>query len=138
MQGGGPPGGLGIDQEFYETLLVPLIMTEGFLGLSVSPDRIRFAPQLPKDWPSLEVGRIQYRDWLLRAKATHDSFTLDLQADAKARPIQVELGPGPWDVQVLDGQNQTLRKESLSQGKNLVVTIDNPSSRRVIATRVAP
>lgn len=136
MQGGGPAGGLGIDQEFYETLLVPLIMTEGFLGMSVSPDRIRFAPQLPKDWPSLELGRIQYRDWLLRTKATRDSLTLDLQADAKARPIQVELGPGPWQVKILDGQDQVLQEQTLEQGKPPTVTINNPASRKLLATQL--
>lgn len=47
LQGGGPPPGLGVDEELHETLLVPLIMTEGFLGLQVNPNRIRFAPQLP-------------------------------------------------------------------------------------------
>jgi hypothetical protein len=135
MQGGGPPGGLGIDQEFYETLLVPLIMTEGFLGMSVSPDRIRFAPQLPRDWPSLEVGRIQYHDWLLKAKATRDSLTLDLKADLKARPIQVELGPGPWQVKILDGQDQVLHEQTIEKKQKPTVNINNPASRKLVATR---
>jgi hypothetical protein len=135
LQGGGPPGGLGIDQEFYETLLVPLIMTEGFLGMSVSPNRIRFAPQLPKDWPSLEVGRIQYHDWLLKAKATHDSLTLELKADLKARPIQIELGPGPWQVKILDGQDQVLHEQTIVKKQQPTVTIDNPASRKLVVTR---
>ena len=135
LQGGGPPGGLGIDQEFYESLLVPLIMTEGFLGMSVSPDRIRFAPQLPKDWPSLEVGRIQYHDWLLKAKATHDCLTLDLKADMKASPIQVDLGPGPWQVKILDAQDQVLHEQTIEKKQQPTVTVDNPASRKFVATR---
>jgi hypothetical protein len=135
LQGGGPPGGLGIDQEFYEILLVPLIMTEGFLGMSVSPDRIRFAPQLPKDWPSLEVGRTQYHDWLLNAKATHDSLTLDLKADLKALPIQVELGSGPWQVKILDAQDQVLHEQTIEKKQQPTVTVDNPASRKFVATR---
>lgn len=135
LQGGGPPGGLGIDQEFYETLLVPLIMTEGFLGTSVSPDRIRFAPPLPKDWPSLEVGRIQYHDWLLKAKATHDSLTLDSKADLKALPLRVELGPGLWQVKILDAQNQVWQDQTIEKKQQPTVTVDNPASRKFVATR---
>jgi hypothetical protein len=138
LQGGGPPGGLGIDQEFYESLLVPLIMTEGFLGLSVTPEQIRFAPRLPKDWPSLEVGRIQYRDWLLRAKATADSVVLDLVADRNARPIKVALGSGPWQVRILGEADQVLLEKTYGGEKDAVVPIENAASRRLVANRLSP
>jgi len=135
LQGGGPPGGLGIDQEFSESLLVPLIMTEGFLGLSVSPESIRFAPQLPKEWPSLEVGGIQYRDWILRAKATNDSLELNLAAETGARPIKVAFGPGRWSVKIFGADGQLMDEETVAGGQG-AVTIDNPSSKRLVATRV--
>jgi autotransporter-associated beta strand protein len=135
LQGGGTAGGLGIDEEFYETLLVPLIMTEGFLGLSVSPDRIRFAPRLPREWPSLEVGRIQYRDWMLRAKATAYSVELDLEANATAVPIEVEIGAGRWNVQVLDAQGGVLRTQAAGAEEGTTVLVDDPESRRLVATR---
>jgi hypothetical protein len=138
LQGGGPPGGLGIDQEFHETLLVPLIMTEGFLGLSVSRDRIRFAPQLPRAWPSLEVGGIQYRDWILEAQATADSLELDLRADAKARPIQVELGFGPWEVKLLGDDGRVLAEHTVGDESGELVAIDDPATKRLVATRVKP
>jgi len=135
LQGGGTAGGLGMDAEFYETLLVPLVMTEGFLGLSVSPERVRFAPQLPQEWPSLEVGRIQYRDWMLRAKATPYEFELDLEAGGTAGPIEVELGAGRWDVQVLDAQNQVLATAAAGEQEGTTLTIDDPASKRLVATR---
>jgi autotransporter-associated beta strand protein len=135
LQGGGTAGGLGVDEEFYETLLVPLIMTEGFLGLSVTPERVRFAPQLPQEWPSLEVGRIQYRDWMLRAKATPYEFELDLEAGGTAGPIEVELGAGRWDVQVLDAQNQVLATAAAGEQEGTTLTIDDPASKRLVATR---
>ena len=138
LQGGGPPGGLGIDQEFHETLLVPLIMTEGFLGLSVSRDRIRFAPQLPRAWPSLEVGGIQYRDWVLEAKATADSLELDLRADANARPIKVELGSGPWEVRLLGDDGRVLAEQTIGDESEGHVAIDDPATKRLVATRVKP
>lgn len=137
LQGGGTAGGLGIDQEFYETLLVPLIMTEGFLGLSVTPERVRFAPQLPQEWPSLEVGRIQYRDWMLRAKATPYEFEMNLEAGGTAGPIEVELGAGRWDVRVLDAQNQVLTTASAGAEEGTTIIIDDPASTRLVATRAA-
>jgi hypothetical protein len=138
LQGGGPPGGLGIDEEFHETLLVPLIMTEGFLGLQVTPDRIRFAPQLPKAWPSLEVGGIQYRDWILRAKATRESLELDLQADAEARPIKVDLGPGRWEVKLLGAENRVLGEQTVGEGADAFVSIEDPATKRLVAVRMTP
>lgn len=138
LQGGGPPGGLGIDQEFYESLLVPLIMTEGFLGMSVSPGHIRFAPRLPKDWPFLEIGGIQYRDWILRAKATNDSVALDLKADSAARPISVAFGPGEWEVKIYDTQDRVIAEKSVGPGEVDAVTVDNPASKRLVATRSKP
>lgn len=138
LQGGGPAGGLGIDQEFYESLLVPLIMTEGFLGLSVSPELIRFAPRLPKEWPSLEVGGIQYRDWILRAKATDKSVSLHLQATGKARPIRVAFAPGRWEVKMFDAQDQAIGKSTVEEGNDAAVSIKNPATKRLVATRLEP
>ena len=34
LQGGGPPGGLGMDQGFMESVLVPQVMLYGFLGFT--------------------------------------------------------------------------------------------------------
>jgi hypothetical protein len=138
MQGGGPPGGLGIDQEFYESLLVPLIMTEGFLGLSVSPEFIRFAPRLPKEWPSLEVGGIQYRDWILRAKATSGSVTLNLQAGPKPRPIKVAFGPGRWEIKMFGAQDQAIGESTVVEGNDGAVSIETPDTKRLVATRLEP
>ena len=138
LQGGGPAGGLGIDQEFYESLLVPLIITEGFLGLSVSPESIRFAPQLPKEWPSLEVGGIQYRDWVLRAKATDKSVSLQLQAGGKARPIRVAFGPGRWEIKMFGAQDQAIGESTVVEGIDGAVSIENPDTKRLVATRLEP
>lgn len=137
LQGGGTAGGLGIDAEFHETLLVPLIMTEGFLGLSVTPERIRFAPQLPQEWPSLEIGRIQYRDWMLHAKATPYAFELELETSGTARPMEVELGAGRWDVRVLDAQNQVLGTAAAGATEGTTIVIHDPASTRLVATRAA-
>ena len=62
LQGGGPPGGLGMDREFFESVLVPQIMLYGFLGIQPLTDALRIDPRLPSDWPELTVTGIRYRD----------------------------------------------------------------------------
>ena len=53
MQGGNVPGGLGLDREFFESILVPQVMLYGFLGFRPTADGCEIAPRLPADWPSL-------------------------------------------------------------------------------------
>ena len=36
------PGGLGLDKEFFESILPPQVMIYGFLGLKPSVDTLRF------------------------------------------------------------------------------------------------
>jgi hypothetical protein len=65
LQGGGTPGGLGLDQEFLESVLVPQVMLYGFLGFQPTADGFSLAPALPKDWPSLAISGIQIHDHVL-------------------------------------------------------------------------
>jgi len=68
LQGCGTPGGLGLDCEFFESVMVPQVMIEGFLGLDPSQDSPRPSPNLPRTWRSLRIDQI-----LLRGTTT--SFT---------------------------------------------------------------
>jgi hypothetical protein len=70
MQGGGAPGGLGLDKEFFESVLVPQVMLYGFLGLRPTAEGFAIAPRLPADWPELTVTRIHLHDWVLDVTAT--------------------------------------------------------------------
>jgi hypothetical protein len=72
LQGGGPPGGLGLDQEFLESVLVPQIMLYGFLGFEPTNDGYRVRPRLPTPWPSLTVRGIRIGDTLLDLTAYPD------------------------------------------------------------------
>jgi Glycosyl hydrolase family 65, C-terminal domain len=71
MQGANVPGGLGLDKEFFESILPPQIMIYGFLGLRPTADGFAIAPHLPKEWPSLSVSRIHLHDKVLDI-AVHD------------------------------------------------------------------
>lgn len=65
LQGGGPPGGLGLDREFFESILVPQVMLYGFLGFKPTATGCSITPRLPADWPSLTITRIHLHDHVL-------------------------------------------------------------------------
>jgi len=48
MQGGNVAGGLGLDREFFESILVPQVMIYGFLGLHPTSDGFRLNPNYRK------------------------------------------------------------------------------------------
>jgi hypothetical protein len=70
LQGGGTPGGLGMDSEFFESILVPQVMLCGFMGFQPTADGFEVNPRLPSDWPSLAVTRIHLHDRVLDVTAT--------------------------------------------------------------------
>ncbi|NPV46434.1 MAG: hypothetical protein HPY69_05730 [Armatimonadetes bacterium] len=95
LQGGGPPGGLGMDCEFFESALVPQIMLYGFLGFRAEPDGFLLDPRLPADWPELRVTRIHYRDAVLTITARPDSLLLTSQG----QPCRARLRlPEGWTI----------------------------------------
>ena len=48
MQGGNVPGGLGLDKEFFESILVPQVMVYGFLAAPPCPGGDDVKPQAPE------------------------------------------------------------------------------------------
>jgi hypothetical protein len=69
MQGGNVAGGLGLDKEFFESILVPQVMIYGFLGLRPTAEGLSLNPRLPKAWPELTVTRIHLHDHVLSVTA---------------------------------------------------------------------
>ncbi len=65
MQGANIPGGLGLDKEFFESILVPQVMLYGFLGLTPGADGLSVVPRLPSDWQELTVTRIHFHGHVL-------------------------------------------------------------------------
>jgi hypothetical protein len=72
LQGGGPAGGLGLDREFLESILVPQVMLEGFLGFEPGVDDFTVTPRLPASWPSLTVRGIHFHDRIVDVTAHRD------------------------------------------------------------------
>jgi hypothetical protein len=94
LQGGGPPGGLGLDREFLESVLVPQVMLYGFMGVEPSPEGIRVAPRLPQAWPALTITGIRFQD-----------HVFDLRVDAQSIDVLVRQ-PGASELKVLQDDQE--------------------------------
>ena len=113
LQGGGTPGGLGLDHEFMESVLVPQVMLYGFLGFEPQVAGFRIAPKLPEDWPSLEVTRIAWRDHVFDVKANREAIEIRFRQTGEAT-LSVELPEGRW-VNEADSAKGNLIKGNLAQ-----------------------
>jgi hypothetical protein len=90
MQGANVAGGLGLDKEFFESILVPQVMLYGFLGLKPTADGCTISPKLPSDWPSLQVTRIHLHDHVIDVKVEGKIVTVhDSTAAGEQMRIQV-------------------------------------------------
>jgi hypothetical protein len=109
LQGGGTPGGLGLDAEFFESLLVPQFVVDGFLGLRPVPGGMRLRPRLPRDWPGLTVAGVHVQGVVLDVTAAPGELTLrrvGAPASAPAATLRLDLEPGRWEVQALDAEGR--------------------------------
>ncbi|MEQ8767719.1 MAG: glycosyl hydrolase family 65 protein [Planctomycetota bacterium] len=96
LQGGGTAGGLGLDQEFFESVLVPQILIDGFLGLRATPEGLRIEPRLPIDWPSLAIDRIRFRGGRLRIEVDAERVIIHVErALSKAARLEVPSATPP-------------------------------------------
>lgn len=90
LQGGNVAGGLGLDREFFESVLVPQVMLYGFLGFRPTADGLAIDPRLPQDWPELSVTRIHLHGGVLDVTAKRDG-TVQLVGRGFSRiPLVVE------------------------------------------------
>ncbi len=91
LQGGGTCGGLGIDCEFFESSLVPSIITYGFLGLKALPDGgLQIHPRLPAACPEMEIQRLLYHDTPLDIRATNNTITVQCK-EIPIYPVRLAL-----------------------------------------------
>jgi hypothetical protein len=113
MQGGNVPGGLGLDREFFESILVPQVMLYGFLGFQATPEGFRIHPRLPKDWPELTITRIHLHDAVMDVTARADGAIRVRSARGTELPELIELPEGTWQTDApgakIDGRRITVR-----------------------------
>ncbi|HEY5915059.1 MAG TPA: glycosyl hydrolase family 65 protein [Verrucomicrobiae bacterium] len=103
LQGGGTPGGLGLDHEFFESVLVPQVMLNGFLRFHPDADGFRIDPRLPQAWPELGVNRLRFQDSVLRIKATRNTIELWREGNLD-QPFRISLPPGEWSGRLVGSE----------------------------------
>lgn len=88
LQGGGTAGGLGIDQEFFESSLIPAIVTRGWLGLRPTAEALHIAPRLPSACPRMGARNLLYRNVRFDIDVSHDDIVMVLH-DAPVDSLQI-------------------------------------------------
>ena len=96
MQGGNVAGGLGLDKEFFESILVPQVMLYGFLGFRPTADGFAVNPRLPKDWPELSVTRIRLHESVLDITVRDKAITVT-RTGQTTEPLVADL-PSGWQL----------------------------------------
>ncbi|HOX62361.1 MAG TPA: family 10 glycosylhydrolase [Verrucomicrobiota bacterium] len=109
LQGGGTAGGLGLDQEFFESALVPQIMLKGFLGFAPHADGFQLNPRLPRDWPELTVDRIQFQGRVWRIRATPEAIEIHKQGPG-TEPLFLRLPGDGWQAALLRADGSVIRR----------------------------
>ena len=131
LQGGDHPGGLGMDKEFFESVLLPQVMLYGFLGFTPEPGGFHIEPRLPTKWPSLTVTRIAVQDSVLDVTAKPKSLEIACRK-ASSKPLLVSLAPGSWQLTLTTAEGQALGKATEHSIKTSADTISltlNPGQR---------
>ncbi len=98
LQGGGTPGGLGMDHEFFESVLVPQVMLYGFLGFRPALDGFSLHPHLPRDWPSLRIDAIRFHNATLSIEARPGTVTVRIDKSANQPACRVTFREGQWTM----------------------------------------
>lgn len=96
MQGGNVAGGLGLDKEFFESVLVPQVMLYGFLGFRPTADGFAMNPQLPEEWPELKVTRIHLHQCTIDITVRGKTVTVE-GSGPTGEPLAADL-PSGWKL----------------------------------------
>lgn len=94
LQGGGTAGGIGVDNEFFESSMIPSIIVYGFLGLEPRADSLAMNPRLPDQCPEIGISNVLYRNAKLDIKASSTEISIQVK-DRSAAPIRLRLA-GDW------------------------------------------
>lgn len=134
LQGGGPPGGLGMDQEFMESVLLPQVMLYGFLGFNPQPGGLSIEPRLPKDWPSLTITRIAVQDAVVDITAKPEALEIVCR---KGAPLLVSPAPGQWRLSITDANGRALGPATAHTVKTDPIPIALQTGQKALLTKQA-
>lgn len=128
MQGGGTPGGLGLDAEFFESAMVPQVLLYGFLGFEPAVDGFFILPNLPSKVPSLAVSGIAWHNLVLDIEAKPDNITVRYQGHSD-EPVSIALPEGKWSAVYRDASgNQLPGGSSESKGNVWLLRLGDAGS----------
>ncbi len=107
LQGGGTAGGLGIDQEFMESVLLPQVMLYGFMGFEPKMDGFALNPKLPSTWPSLQITDVHFQDRVYDLST--DGKTVDIVMKS-GEPVELTVHTSQLNkLKMKTGQTQTMK-----------------------------
>ncbi len=124
LQGCGTAGALGLDCEFVESVLVPQIMLDGFLGFRPAGDGFFIKPQLPNDWSELTIDRIAFHDLILKITATHRTIEI-FSEGIMNEPCHIFLAPGNWIMTTFAGDGSIIASSHVFINKKLKSVLIN-------------
>ena len=133
LQGGGPAGGLGVDAEFFESVLVPQIMIYGFMGFQPMIDGFSINPKLPSEWPSLTITKINLHGNILDIKADKSKIEIkvnDITNPANARKDKIYLPEGVKKVIYYNADGKVA--STIDKKMNLVPLVEKNSKKVIL------
>jgi len=107
LQGAGTAGGLGLDSEFIENILVPQVMLHGFMGLEQRADGLKIHPNLPSQWSGLGVTRVDFHSMVCDITVADGRIKITT-AEGLRNPFSLYVPEGKWHVKYLDAAGKTL------------------------------
>jgi len=134
LQGGGTAGGLGLDCEFVENILLPQVMLHGFMGLEPRADGLKIHPNLPSDWPSLTVTKIDFHSMICDITVKKNSIKIST-AKGIANTFSLHVPKGKWTVKYYDVSGREVDK-SVVEVKNDSDSIVIKASKAVVVELV--
>lgn len=123
LQGGGTAGGLGLDKEFFESVLVPQVMLYGFLGFQPSADGFALRPSLPSGWKELRIDRIRWREVTLDITAARDFIRILKDGDTE-EPVVLHLPARAWKIAAVDTGGRRFEPQPVRKTEDGALVID--------------
>ncbi len=123
LQGGGPPGGLGFDVEFTETMMVPYAPLRVFAGFQPTVEGVRITPALPASWPQIELKGVRYREGEFTLTVSNRRIVMSAVKGAKGS-IRIQLPGSGWSASLLQrGKRSQPVVRSSALGSELQVAL---------------
>jgi len=136
LQGGGTMGGLGMDAEFIESVLLPQVMIYGFLGYKPNLNGFEINPNLPTNWPSLSIDRILAHNSLISIFASTNQ--IKISTEVMKDDLFVFPPHDRWEVKYFDSSDAIISCSTnyINSSTPKIPLVENDSVR-VELTRIS-